>query len=108
MKAPATNAALPAIDLLLLKNHLFVDPNLRPTKSASPSPTAIVAIDTIPMGESVQENRVKKSRMTQYINGPPKASLESPDLEIAPARSDSFPTALPFTDLDFSSEVPAM
>mmetsp|Transcript_37836 Transcript_37836/g.80814 ORF Transcript_37836/g.80814 Transcript_37836/m.80814 type:complete len:174 (-) Transcript_37836:782-1303(-) len=60
-KDPATNAALPAIDLLLLKDHLFEDPNLRPTKSANPSPRAIVAIDTTPMGESVQKNRVETS-----------------------------------------------
>mmetsp|Transcript_25497 Transcript_25497/g.46119 ORF Transcript_25497/g.46119 Transcript_25497/m.46119 type:complete len:81 (-) Transcript_25497:441-683(-) len=60
-KDPATNAALPAIDLLLLKDHLFPDPNRRPIKSASPSPSAIVAIDTTPMGESAQKNSVEMS-----------------------------------------------
>mmetsp|Transcript_19320 Transcript_19320/g.46366 ORF Transcript_19320/g.46366 Transcript_19320/m.46366 type:complete len:101 (+) Transcript_19320:533-835(+) len=59
-KDPTTNAAEPAIDLLLLKDHLFEDPNRRPTKSARPSPTAIVATDTIPMGESVQKKKVVK------------------------------------------------
>eukprot|EP00579_Thalassiosira_antarctica_P004420 CAMPEP_0201879344 /NCGR_PEP_ID=MMETSP0902-20130614/10253_1 /ASSEMBLY_ACC=CAM_ASM_000551 /TAXON_ID=420261 /ORGANISM="Thalassiosira antarctica, Strain CCMP982" /LENGTH=97 /DNA_ID=CAMNT_0048407143 /DNA_START=187 /DNA_END=480 /DNA_ORIENTATION=- len=59
---PATNAALPAIDLLLLKDHLFVDPNRRPIKSAKPSPMAMFEIATMPMGESVQKTRVEKSR----------------------------------------------
>ena len=62
-KDPATNAALPAMDLSLLKNHLLFDPNRLPTKSASPSPPAIVATDTTPMGESVQKISVLKSKI---------------------------------------------
>mmetsp|Transcript_11772 Transcript_11772/g.25919 ORF Transcript_11772/g.25919 Transcript_11772/m.25919 type:complete len:98 (+) Transcript_11772:162-455(+) len=58
---PITKAALPATDLLWLNDHLFALPNLRPIRSASPSPTASVAIDTIPIGESVQKKKVVKS-----------------------------------------------
>mmetsp|Transcript_20702 Transcript_20702/g.35575 ORF Transcript_20702/g.35575 Transcript_20702/m.35575 type:complete len:101 (-) Transcript_20702:270-572(-) len=60
-KDPTTKAALPAIDLLLLKNHLFEDPSRRPTKSANPSPKAMVDIETMPMGESLQNKSVEKS-----------------------------------------------
>ena len=90
-KDPATNAADPAIDLSLLKKHLFDEPNRRPIKSARPSPAAIVARDTTPTGESVQKKNVAKRNTTTYIKGPPSTSLASPDREMAPARSDSDP-----------------
>mmetsp|Transcript_31730 Transcript_31730/g.67260 ORF Transcript_31730/g.67260 Transcript_31730/m.67260 type:complete len:101 (-) Transcript_31730:953-1255(-) len=59
---PIAKAALPAMDLLLLNGHLLFDPNLRPIKSANPSPTAMVAMDTIPIGESVQQKKVDRNK----------------------------------------------
>lgn len=97
--APATNAALPATDLSLLNAHLLVDPYLRPIRSASPSPTAIVATDIMPTGESVKQKNVKKSSTMQYTKGPPNASSALPDREMACANSLSEPSPVVLSPL---------
>ena len=86
---PATRAALPATDLDLLNAHLFEAPNLLPTRSAMPSPHAIVATLTTPTGLSLQKTSVEKSSTKTYMKGPPNASFASPDLDIASASSAS-------------------
>ncbi|EJK65987.1 hypothetical protein THAOC_13113 [Thalassiosira oceanica] len=86
---PATRAALPATDLDLLNDHLFEAPNLLPSRSARPSPHAIVATLTMPTGLSLQKTSVEKIITKTYTKGPPSASLASPDLDIASASSTS-------------------
>lgn len=92
--APKINAVLPATDLSLLNIHLLVLPYLRPIKSASPSPTAIAAIEMIPTGESVKQKSVTKSSTNTYTKGPPNASSALPDREMACANSFSDPSAV--------------
>ena len=63
--APKTKASEPAIDLLLLKDHLLPFPNRRPIKSANPSPAAMVDTAKIPTMLSCQNIVVAKSKTRQ-------------------------------------------
>mmetsp|Transcript_12746 Transcript_12746/g.43138 ORF Transcript_12746/g.43138 Transcript_12746/m.43138 type:complete len:202 (+) Transcript_12746:364-969(+) len=87
---PITKARVPATDFDGAKFQWLEPPSLRPTMSARPSPTAIWQTASTPQMEVRQQATVAVRRTSTYRKGPLRASLRSPDLDMALTMPPSF------------------